>query len=752
MQDRLDKMRINKKIILPVLIFSLFATIAYAKSFTDVLGESFSLINDFFKNEGYKPYSLIIDFFVFFVVFLAIYMRGIKFAFKEVTKTEKALAVILGLATAFLMVIGGYSISKLLPFVNLLLYFLLFALMWWLLKDMKSKWARFFLALLLTLLLLLLFLALFSATSYKISCPGSALTWLPWLLALLLFILFWFLLKDIKNAFGRFLLALLLTIAIVLLILFLLKTFSKDLGCPEGPFATNLFDDIEDSFKRMDIGTGFGGFGLSLPSLPELTKVDAPDKKSGEGLTTGPEAQRPFKIYKDEELQQFLKDPRTQFPSIKPKIEEEIKIRNEEKQQKIRQEREKSAESAGLLLGVPRKEGMTLEQHEQEILKQSENRKHVGSGKFYPEKKDDKVIIKEDKWLWPDSVVDPNKDPNVKTYIENERKKQQQAPTPVPSQPIPEGKTLAPTAPPTGQEPPPGKPAPPPTGKSQTSSLQDNESNKGLVYAADGGLTVLLYFLWKYWGKRRFKEWREKKKWGFGSRDKLEKTIPEILAKIELIKKDKNDYMANLDKLKGYRDLAKKAEDIRAVFIARLKDRNEQAYLFDDPKEILGEMEKGIDLLSQTEQKLIHSTRAFGENEVSLLRRLEPWQEILRKDNINADIEFKDLNRIIGTDPKSILNTILDLFEISAQGANYEKALKKLFRNRVILVTKRINRFLKDEHRLSELLEEDSQKIKHLLELVRLQKDLIESLKRKIEAGPVEGGGGIIDAKTFSED
>ena len=226
MQDRLDKMRINKKIILPVLIFSLFATIAYAKSFTDVLGESFSLINDFFKNEGYKPYSLIIDFFVFFVVFLAIYMRGIKFAFKEVTKTEKALAVILGLATAFLMVIGGYSISKLLPFVNLLLYFLLFALMWWLLKDMKSKWARFFLALLLTLLLLLLFLALFSATSYKISCPGSALTWLPWLLALLLFILFWFLLKDIKNAFGRFLLALLLTIAIVLLILFLLKTFS----------------------------------------------------------------------------------------------------------------------------------------------------------------------------------------------------------------------------------------------------------------------------------------------------------------------------------------------------------------------------------------------------------------------------------------------------------------------------------------------------------------------------------------------
>ena len=141
-------MRQNKKTItLWILVFALLASTAYAKSFTDVLGNSFVLINDFFKNENYKPYSLIIDFFVFFVVFLAIYMRGIKFAFKEVTKTEKALAVILGLTTAFLLIIGGYSIQKLLPFIPWLLFFILFALIWWLFKDMKSKWARFFLAL-----------------------------------------------------------------------------------------------------------------------------------------------------------------------------------------------------------------------------------------------------------------------------------------------------------------------------------------------------------------------------------------------------------------------------------------------------------------------------------------------------------------------------------------------------------------------------------------------------------------------------
>lgn len=278
-------MKLNKKLTLLILVFALLATTSYAKSFTDVLGNSFILINDFFKNENYKPYSLIIDFFVFSVVFMAIYMRGVKFAFKEVTKTEKALAVILGLTTAFLMVIGGYSISKLLPFLQYLLFFLLFALMWWLLKDMKSKWTRFFLALLFTLLLILIFLALFSGISTNISCPESALPWLPWLLALLLFILFLFLLKDIKNAFGRILLALLLTITIVLLILFLLNTFSKELGCPEGPFTTSLLGDVGDSFKRMDFGS-FGGFGTGgaggslLPTLPQVKPPEKPQRST----------------------------------------------------------------------------------------------------------------------------------------------------------------------------------------------------------------------------------------------------------------------------------------------------------------------------------------------------------------------------------------------------------------------------------------------------------------------------------------
>lgn len=438
-----------------ILVFGLLATIAYAKSFTDVLGESLGLINDFFRNEGYKPYALAIDFFVFFAVFLAIYMRGIKFAFKEVNKTEKGLAIVLALTTAFLLVLGGYSIEKLLPFLQYFLFFLLFALIWWLLKDMKSKWLRFLLALLLALLLLLIFFGLFSATSYNVGCPESALPWLPWLLALLLFILFWFLLKDIKNALGRFLLGLLLTTAVVLLILFLLSIFSKNLGCPEGPFATSFFGDMSDSFKRMDIGTfsGFGGFGSSLPTLPQISPPD--QKKDETGKTVAPEAQRPFKIYKDEELQQFLKDPRTQTPTIKQKLEEEINIRaaekakrpfgdlseaeikkrmgeitfsadrarlQEELDERSRQRREKSATDIGLIFEVPRGD-KTLEVYERELLNQKGQHK---DSTYYVEKEDNKVILKKYRGWWWDAKVDPETDDDLKGLLKAKKGEHQE--------------------------------------------------------------------------------------------------------------------------------------------------------------------------------------------------------------------------------------------------------------------------------------------------------------------------------------
>ena len=301
----------------------LLSNIAYAKPFTEGFDSVLIKVNDFFGKEQYKAYSKTIDFIVFALIFIAIYMRGVKFAFKEINKTEKLLAVILGLTTAFLMVIGDFSIVALLPFVNWFLYFLLFALIWWLLKDMKSKFWRFLLALALTLLLLLLSQLLFSGVLTGLSCPEKALPWLNWLIAILIFILLMFLLKDINNVFGRFVLALLLTITIVLLIIFLLKSTSIEKKCPEVQSAFAFVDDFTDSLKGIDVGSFSPSTPQFLseltlrqvvpPSVPSLQQVETPGSRKAEdkvdedkgskkaaepGLTIAPDQEAPPKDLK----------------------------------------------------------------------------------------------------------------------------------------------------------------------------------------------------------------------------------------------------------------------------------------------------------------------------------------------------------------------------------------------------------------------------------------------------------------------
>lgn len=148
---------INKKLISSViLIFTLtllLSTIAYAKPITEALKESLEKINDFFEKEQYKAYTKTIDFFFFALLFTSIYLIGVRYAFKEVNKPEKVIAVLLGLMSAFLMISQDYSIINLLPYIPWLLYTLLFILLWWLLKGIKSKFWRFVLALLITLII-----------------------------------------------------------------------------------------------------------------------------------------------------------------------------------------------------------------------------------------------------------------------------------------------------------------------------------------------------------------------------------------------------------------------------------------------------------------------------------------------------------------------------------------------------------------------------------------------------------------------
>src|SRR3989338_5062509 len=143
----------------------LFSTITYAKPFTDAFRSGLIQINDFFSKEQYKPYATAIDFFFFALLFISIYMMGTRYAFKEVKKPEKVIAILLGLMTAFLLVLGGFSATILLPYIAWILYTLLFILYWWLLKGIKNKFWRFILALLLTLLTIGLIQGLFGTLS-----------------------------------------------------------------------------------------------------------------------------------------------------------------------------------------------------------------------------------------------------------------------------------------------------------------------------------------------------------------------------------------------------------------------------------------------------------------------------------------------------------------------------------------------------------------------------------------------------------
>src|SRR3989338_7312730 len=157
----------NKKVITTsifiITLLLLFSTFTYAKPFTEAFKGGLLQINDFFVNEQYKPYSATIDFFFFALLFIAIYMMCARYAFKEVKKPDQVIVILLGLMTAFLLVLGGFSATVILPYMQWLLYALLFILYFWLLKGIKNRFWRFILALLLTLLTIGLFQGLFSS-------------------------------------------------------------------------------------------------------------------------------------------------------------------------------------------------------------------------------------------------------------------------------------------------------------------------------------------------------------------------------------------------------------------------------------------------------------------------------------------------------------------------------------------------------------------------------------------------------------
>ncbi len=166
----------NKKSITALIsvlsLILILSTITYARPFTDAFKGGLLQVNDFFGEEQYKPYSKVIDFFFFSLLFIAVYMMGARYAFKEMKRPETLIVILLGLMSAFLMVLGGFSATVLLPYIHWLLYALLFILYWHLLKGIKNKFWRFVLALLLTLLTIALLQGLFEGlTAPEIAAP-----------------------------------------------------------------------------------------------------------------------------------------------------------------------------------------------------------------------------------------------------------------------------------------------------------------------------------------------------------------------------------------------------------------------------------------------------------------------------------------------------------------------------------------------------------------------------------------------------
>ena len=146
-----------------VLAFVLFSSIVYAAPITDMFVGGLVQINNFFVNEQFAPYATAIDFFFFTLLFTAIYMMGARYAFKEIKRPEQVIVILLGLMTGFLLVLGGFSATIVLPYIQWLLYLLLFWIIWKLLSGIKNPFWRFILALLLTLLLIALWQGMFNA-------------------------------------------------------------------------------------------------------------------------------------------------------------------------------------------------------------------------------------------------------------------------------------------------------------------------------------------------------------------------------------------------------------------------------------------------------------------------------------------------------------------------------------------------------------------------------------------------------------
>jgi len=147
---------IANKLIVYGIFLMLLPTLSYADALTDNISEALLKINNFLDSNQYEAYANLIDFVFFSLLFVSVYLIGARYGFRELGKPEKTIAVLLGFLTAFLLVSGGFSIIELIPYVSWIVYFLIFLVVWLVLKGIHSKFGRFLLALIITLIIIAL--------------------------------------------------------------------------------------------------------------------------------------------------------------------------------------------------------------------------------------------------------------------------------------------------------------------------------------------------------------------------------------------------------------------------------------------------------------------------------------------------------------------------------------------------------------------------------------------------------------------
>ncbi|MFH1133295.1 MAG: hypothetical protein V1735_02315 [Nanoarchaeota archaeon] len=124
---------------------------------------------------GYKTQRKVVDFFVFFAIFLSVAWLGLTKAFGDQGKgnASKALAVAIGFALALsLVAFSNVSLAYLFPFARNLLFLLAFLLIYFLLLKMgldKKKFLAVILALVITIVLFMLYNL---GSTGKIGFPG----------------------------------------------------------------------------------------------------------------------------------------------------------------------------------------------------------------------------------------------------------------------------------------------------------------------------------------------------------------------------------------------------------------------------------------------------------------------------------------------------------------------------------------------------------------------------------------------------